>query len=209
MTTASAAAAMAAPAGFRASGWLFAPRSGKRGKFLVQFGRPAMRAFGPAPVGGPQQDFAVPLAFRTMKLVEWHDSKNIRNPKKFKTAVSIHGGCEITFFVHLTPAITELALWLFSPRAKVPEGWRTPERLARSGSARLARQRFGECGGPPPLSPRNHFLGRFESWIRCHAACLLTFLSCRQHFVPHPAAAGASRHCPRFKGRDVALRRPG
>ncbi len=75
MAVAPAAAAMASPAGFRADGLLFAARGGEGGEFLAQFGRPAMRALGPAPIGGPQQDFAVSLAFRTMKLVDWHRSK--------------------------------------------------------------------------------------------------------------------------------------
>src|ERR1043165_581642 len=37
------------------------------GQFLLQLRRAAVRAFGSLPVGGAHQDFAIPLAFVTMK----------------------------------------------------------------------------------------------------------------------------------------------
>ncbi len=45
------------------------PRNARRehGQFLLQLRRAAMRAFGSLPVGGAHEDFAVPLAFVTMK----------------------------------------------------------------------------------------------------------------------------------------------
>src|ERR1017187_1245134 len=50
-----------------------ATRAGsKRGKFLLNLRRAAMRAFGPRPFARTNQDLAVLLALFTMKLVNWH-----------------------------------------------------------------------------------------------------------------------------------------
>lgn len=43
------------------------------GKFLLQFLRAAVRAFGSLPVAGAHQDFAVTFALAAMEFVNWHD----------------------------------------------------------------------------------------------------------------------------------------
>ena len=48
---------------------------GEHGQFLLQLRRAAMRAFSSLPFGGPHQDFAVPVAFVTMKFVDRHGPK--------------------------------------------------------------------------------------------------------------------------------------
>src|ERR1022692_320214 len=55
------------------TGGRIATRAGsKRGKFLLNLRRAAMRAFGPRPFARTNQDLAVLLALFTMKLVNWH-----------------------------------------------------------------------------------------------------------------------------------------
>ena len=53
------------------------PRNTRRehGQFLLQLRRAAMRAFSSLPFGGPHQDFAVSVAFVTMKFVDRHGTK--------------------------------------------------------------------------------------------------------------------------------------
>jgi hypothetical protein len=74
MTVTAAAATMAAAA--MAAGRISAGAGrGKGGKFLGQLLRTAVRARGPLPIAGADEDFAVAFALFTMKLVNRHGEK--------------------------------------------------------------------------------------------------------------------------------------
>src|ERR1051326_2696482 len=64
----------------------------EHGQFLLQPRRAAVRAFGSPPVGGPHEDFAVPVAFVAMKFVDRHGTK-VAGPGKISSR-SIHGRSE-------------------------------------------------------------------------------------------------------------------
>ena len=57
---------------------------GEGRKLLGKFRRSAMRAFGSLPIRRTNQDFAVPLAFLTMKLVNRHEPMVGGSTKKLK-----------------------------------------------------------------------------------------------------------------------------
>jgi hypothetical protein len=48
---------------------------GEHREFLLQLRGAAVRTFSSLPFGGPNQDFAVPVAFVTMKFVDRHGTK--------------------------------------------------------------------------------------------------------------------------------------
>lgn len=77
MTAASAAAATmsATPAAHAARRRSAVAGGSKRGKFLGQLLRAAMRAFGIFPLRRPDQQFTVLPAFFAMKFVYWHKKK--------------------------------------------------------------------------------------------------------------------------------------
>jgi len=74
--TATTAATTAAAAGFFARiGVIAGTGGGEGGQFLVEPRGAAVRAFGPVPFGGADEDFGIAFALGTMEFVNWHNSK--------------------------------------------------------------------------------------------------------------------------------------
>jgi hypothetical protein len=83
--SATTTAAVAATAGFFARGSIIAGTGGgEGGKFFVQLGGTAARAFRSAPIGRADKDFAVASARLTMKFVNRHMVKVVGAWRIFK-----------------------------------------------------------------------------------------------------------------------------
>ena len=67
-----------------AGGFRAVPGRSEYRKLFLEPGRTAMRAFGPFPIAGSDEDFAVALAFFAMKFVNRHDEKMGGKASKLK-----------------------------------------------------------------------------------------------------------------------------
>jgi hypothetical protein len=100
MGPAAAAAAGAAPA-FAGRGVTSRARSrrGKHREFLRELRRAALGAFGPLPIPGPNQDFAVRRALLAMKLVNRHEGTITVGRKNLKCGTKLRWGDLTEFFI--------------------------------------------------------------------------------------------------------------
>ena len=98
-----AAAIMSAAAGFPAGRAFSGAGRGEGGKFLVQLGGAAVRAFRPAPVGGAHEDFAVALALPAVKFVDRHGRKVVGPAENSRSDGREAGASRVVEFASALP----------------------------------------------------------------------------------------------------------